>query len=300
MLLYGCAVDERLDHECDFLDYNITQITYPEDKYIRSKLFSNPVNESEFGFIGQIDSIEGIWKYNLVTHQTTLITQAPIWSKPDWSTDDWIAFESDAQIFICKSNGDSLTQITFEGDNFYPSWSPDGNSMIIVNDDGSARRNYKLLSKSGEVIQTLDSTLYQSQPASWSPDGEKIAFIQSNGDGTTLPSYIYLNDPENVIKVATSTKLYFYGDVTWYPDSKRLLSTSGDNSIYEIDIEKGIYTKIASSCPYMYFGVTIQADGISLIEDRRQPNYREETNSLLFDIDLVKVKADGTEELLPY
>lgn len=48
-------------------------------------------------------------------------------SAPSWSPDgQWIAFHDQAQVYKIKSNGDSLTQLTFEGRNFFPAWSPDG------------------------------------------------------------------------------------------------------------------------------------------------------------------------------
>jgi len=47
---------------------------------------------------------------------------------PSWSPDSkWIAFSEGNQIWKKKIDGDSLTQLTFEGRNFFPSWSPDGN-----------------------------------------------------------------------------------------------------------------------------------------------------------------------------
>jgi Tol biopolymer transport system component len=46
---------------------------------------------------------------------------------PTWSPDgEWIAFSDNAQIYKIKATGDSLTQLTFEGRNFFPAWSPDG------------------------------------------------------------------------------------------------------------------------------------------------------------------------------
>ena len=48
-------------------------------------------------------------------------------NNPDWSPDgEWVTFGTGAQIYKIKSAGDSLTQLTFEGRNFFPSWSPDG------------------------------------------------------------------------------------------------------------------------------------------------------------------------------
>lgn len=45
---------------------------------------------------------------------------------PTWSPDgQWIAFSEGAQIWKKKLNGDSLTQITQAGHNFFPEWRPD-------------------------------------------------------------------------------------------------------------------------------------------------------------------------------
>jgi Tol biopolymer transport system component len=52
---------------------------------------------------------------------------------PAWSPDSkWIAFSEGAQIWKKKTDGDSLTQLTFEGRNFFPSWSPDGCWIVHV------------------------------------------------------------------------------------------------------------------------------------------------------------------------
>lgn len=55
---------------------------------------------------------------------------------PTWSPDgQWITFSDGGQIWKKKLNGDSLTQLTYQGRNFSPAWSPDG-SMIAY------RRSY--------------------------------------------------------------------------------------------------------------------------------------------------------------
>jgi len=46
---------------------------------------------------------------------------------PAWSPNgQWITFSENAQIWKMKINGDSLTQLTFEGRNFNPSWAING------------------------------------------------------------------------------------------------------------------------------------------------------------------------------
>jgi len=52
---------------------------------------------------------------------------------PTWSPDEkWIAFSEGSQIWKKKTDGDSLTQLTFEGRNFFPSWSPDGKWIAYI------------------------------------------------------------------------------------------------------------------------------------------------------------------------
>ncbi|MDD2550559.1 MAG: DPP IV N-terminal domain-containing protein [Bacteroidales bacterium] len=54
-------------------------------------------------------------------------------SSPAWSPcEQWIAFSQNAQIWKKKINGDSLTQLTFEGRNFFPAWSKCGSYIAHV------------------------------------------------------------------------------------------------------------------------------------------------------------------------
>jgi len=49
---------------------------------------------------------------------------------PDWSPDGQkLALVAESQIYTIKTDGDSLTQLTFGGRNFFPDWSPDGEKI---------------------------------------------------------------------------------------------------------------------------------------------------------------------------
>ena len=83
-----------------------------------------------------------------------------LWSKPDWSPDGrWLLLNEVRSANIYKirvPEGDSLTQLTFTGSNFFPAWSPDGkriawdtnyndpvgaNVIWIMDADGSNKKN---------------------------------------------------------------------------------------------------------------------------------------------------------------
>ncbi|MDD4427160.1 MAG: DPP IV N-terminal domain-containing protein [Paludibacter sp.] len=76
------------------------------------------------------DTVPDKWGIYLISPDGENIKKwhdGPAAATPTWSPDgQWIAFSGGAQIWKKKIDGDSLTQLTFEGRNFFPSWSPDG------------------------------------------------------------------------------------------------------------------------------------------------------------------------------
>ena len=62
-----------------------------------------------------------------------------------WSPDgQWIAFTERSQIWKKKIDGDSLMQLTFEGFNRHPSWSPDGKRIVYSKDTMSCYGIYTM------------------------------------------------------------------------------------------------------------------------------------------------------------
>jgi Tol biopolymer transport system component len=89
---------------------------------------------------------------------------------PSWSPDgQWIAFNQDHQVWKKKINGDSLTQLTFEGRNYHPSWSPDGKWIAYDSNMGNRNEFYAIRRiKPNGTEQTLVSL--------YSPDLGDIRF----------------------------------------------------------------------------------------------------------------------------
>src|SRR5712692_11221796 len=94
-----------------------------------------------------------------------------------------IAFTSDGVLYTINADGTNQLQLTSNGSNHSPAWSPDGtkiafnrlgphdttNAIYLVNADGSGLQKISL-PPAGDADPT------------WSPDGTKIAFVSGNNN----------------------------------------------------------------------------------------------------------------------
>lgn len=93
---------------------------------------------------------KGLWVMDLETQQKTLLNQSG--RLGDWSPDgEWIVFNIGTQVYKTKRDGSELTQLTFDGRNFFPDWSPDGESIVI-----SGQAFTTIINVEGDIIQFLD------------------------------------------------------------------------------------------------------------------------------------------------
>jgi TolB protein len=128
-----------------------------------------------------------VYLLNVTTGALRRLTNNPaIDTEPSWSpTGREIAFVSDrmgpAQIFVMDAEGTNVRQLSIEGFNTQPRWSPKGDLIVYTSRQG----NFDLwaINPDGSNLRRLTAGPGSNQGASWSPDGRHLVF-QSNRVGT--------------------------------------------------------------------------------------------------------------------
>ena len=149
---------------------------------------------------------------------------------PSWSPDgERIAFMSDRDgeflhfdIFVMDADGGNQQNITNNPfDERHPSWSPDGERIAFSSQrDGHFRRRFGITSEiyvmnaDGGNQQRLTENLKNDWFPSWSPDGERIAFMsERDGDGN---SEIYVMDNNGANPQKLTNNPHRDGGPAWF------------------------------------------------------------------------------------
>ncbi len=153
-------------------------ITYP-DKYCYYYPIVNPNNLYEIAYCRRENFVQSgadmdLYKFNFCTGKSTFITNHVAFG-PDWSVKDWIIFQGQKRdIWKVKSNGDSLTQLTFSGDSKdYPKWNTTG-TLFLWN-------NTRIANEKGELMYTIPNCGYL---VGWY-DSIQILNVQSTSNDMT-------------------------------------------------------------------------------------------------------------------
>lgn len=118
---------------------------------------------------------------------------------PTWSANgEYIAFSSfdgdSVQLYSISINSKEKTQLTFEGFNQFPDWSPVSDEIVFISNRlGRENAIYSLNMETGEQLQLLppswgsftieDPGKYDARDPKWSPDGNWIAFNAKENPG---------------------------------------------------------------------------------------------------------------------
>lgn len=128
------------------------------------------------------------------------------------------------QIFLKNLDTSKIEQLTFNGDNHYPRFSPDGKQIAYLSHTKENNDDIYLINADGSNKQPLVATSADECFPSWSPDGRKIAF-SSDQSGN---KQIYIMDIDNK-EVTKLTNAATYASMpAWSFDGKRIAFFSPD------------------------------------------------------------------------
>lgn len=150
---------------------------------------------------------------------------------PDFSPDgNWITF-ANGQIYKIKINGDSLTQLTYGGSNYYPSWSPDGEWIAYDSDYLDPTGSIVIWKVKFDNSLRIDISQHGTgewRKASWSPDTKFIVHERYVGVGET-EIVIMDSTGQNPNRLTYNNNWDFYPRFS--PDGNKILFTQQHEAV---------------------------------------------------------------------
>jgi len=151
--------------------------------------------------------------------------------------------EQEAQIWEYDFPRETLTRLTFEGNNnLAPVWTPDGKRLAFnSNKEGSNNIFWQLADGSGG-LERLTNSEYLQAPSSWSPDGQVLAFFEVNPATQRDIWVLRMGEPSagsgQVGKVQPFLRTRFDEAVPRFsPDGRWLAYISNESGRYEIYVQ---------------------------------------------------------------
>lgn len=126
-------------------------------------------------------------------------------------------FEGNEKLYTMKADG-SQPKVLIENGR-YPDFSPDGSSIVFskIANDNSSMDIYTINIAGGSPQQVATGHNFLADP-SWSPDGTRIAFINSQGAlGEKGNIYVVNIDGSNPVNLTKNSTLTRFWSLVWSP-----------------------------------------------------------------------------------
>jgi TolB protein len=160
-----------------------------------------------------------------------------------WSPDSkWIAFNAtfkignSQQIFVLSVENGELKQVTSDSHaKFNLSWSPDGESLIYVEEGDPT--DLVVTRVDGTFIKKITFTPgYETYPT-WSPDGNNIAFLYREARFLEH-SELWVMDHDGKNRQKVTNHPISFNTISWSPDGEEILFVSYDDcgKLYSVSL----------------------------------------------------------------
>lgn len=140
------------------------------------------------------------------------------------------------EIFTIRPDGRRLKRLTHNtGDDWGPSWSPDGRKIAFSGRRDGNTDIYVMDRPGDNVVRLTDHPGSDSVPA-WSPDGTKIAFSSSRDDPEDLMMDLFVMNADGGDVTKISAKPGSEANMSWSPDGTHIAFDHHDR-IYSVAVD---------------------------------------------------------------
>jgi Tol biopolymer transport system component len=172
------------------------------------------------------------------------------------------------QIFVIDYDGTNLLQLTDEGENFFPSWSPDRSMIAYTSVEDEERFQIYTMRANGRFQRNISENQGPEKEPTYTPDGTQLVYasaIQGNYD-----IWIMNEDGSDKKQLTIHLRDDFAPSVT--PDGNYIIFTSardGNEEIYQMTIQGTEFKNLTQSDSYDSYGmVSPTGDQIVFQSDR--------------------------------
>ena len=109
---------------------------------------------------------------------TPTVTPSPAPSPTPWAAAFDLAFVRDGNIWLGRAEGGNQVQLTTAGRDSEPAWSPAGERILFARGSDGEKELFSMRAD-GRDLRRLTNDRIEQRHATWSPDGQWIAFQQA-------------------------------------------------------------------------------------------------------------------------
>jgi hypothetical protein len=277
-----------------FMNFWVTEY-YPSFTYPRF----NPLDGDEFAYARYenadaslpIVTQREIRIHRLSTGEDRTIYRGPLWSDMDWGTNGWILLNrADNQVWKIKSDGDSLTQLTFSGINDGAKWNRDASRFVARHKGDASGDSYTgLYNAEGLLIQKLN---FRYHYGAWGlgddilvhhhdDQAPRSGIDRFDTTGHRVSAFIFKNEDEARMDIAYDPQ-----------DLDVVFCTTDEWRLLRIDLTNENIQTLYKGCDTDFFiHFSVSPDGEHILADRVQWAF---SDTVTDDGELLKNKAATT------
>ncbi len=140
--------------------------------------------------------------------------------------------EGSRDVWVYDISRETLTRLTFEGQNQWPTWTPDGNHVTFSSARGGTLNLFWKPADGSGAVEQLTTSEYPHVSYAWSPDGKVLAFVEAN---PISGSDVWVLPMEGERKPRLFLQTPFYeGGLSLSPDGRWVAYTSNESGRFEV------------------------------------------------------------------